>query len=470
MSVLKAVWQVLKDGGEDLGSMPTGCHSTRKGVLIGEDPDTLQADDDVVPAAGSDEDDDQLEDSDWQQSKSDESDESSDTEGGGDDEDEGTEDGEGDGTDPETGMPPSADESPEGKEAPTQAGTQTAKRTIDKITEAVTEQVHDQITQDAQVQDDIEQVRAALEDDKSAKNSEIPSEDGVHRVGFVDAPPEAVRLAREVSDTLRQLTDMALPHWQRRTETGRLNVGRFMRRQLGDRLDTMFDRFAQGMQDEVSLDVTILVDTSGSMATATRYIDKVTGRVTQGTTLIDKARQAVWSIQKAVEAAEGDCTVVGFDSTAYLVNQTGRRPHATKMRSLQADGGTKPAAAIRDTWRRVRSVDAAHKVVIVVSDGHWTGDGADVMRDLSTQHGVITVGLMLDNYATEIPVHLSHLTGKEQVTATEYYRRGVESRAKGLGCTYYIATDDCRDMVPLFKKLVSTEMEKAMNQRIGVSA
>ena len=62
LQLLVDIRQCLIDGGEDLDNLPEGCGKGKPGEdLMGDtDPDSLTADDDVIPSAGSDEDDEQL--------------------------------------------------------------------------------------------------------------------------------------------------------------------------------------------------------------------------------------------------------------------------------------------------------------------------------------------------------------------------------------------------------------------------
>ena len=248
---------------------------------------------------------------------------------------------------------------------------------------------------------------------------------------------------------------MALPYWERRVSNGRLNVGRFMTRREGDTFDTMFDRFQDGQQEDVSLDVTILVDTSGSMSDADR----------NGMTLAHQASQAVYAIQKAVEAAEGDCTVIEFNDASHLVSQTGYRPHLTRMKDLAPHGSTDATAAVKDTWMRLRSVEAYHKLVIVVSDGLWRR-GGDVIRDLA-KSGVVTVAVQLDPYYETPPDHIGTRPGEDHDQTRADWLEVRQERAKvasrGMGCEYTMVVEDCREMVPLFETLVVAEMEKALD-------
>ncbi len=90
--------------------------------------------------------------------------------------------------------------------------------------------------------------------------------------------------------------------------------------------------------------------------------------------------------------------MIAFNTNAYLTAQTGTVPSVTHIPYIRANGGTNPSAAIRDTWSRLQGVDAAHKVVVAVTDGDWSG-GSELMHDM-TRNGVITVGVLLGHPQT----------------------------------------------------------------------
>ena len=177
-----------------------------------------------------------------------------------------------------------------------------------------------------------------------------------------------------------------------------------------------------------------------------------------GMTLAHQASQAVYAIQKAVEAAEGDCTVIEFNDSSHLVSQTGSRPSPTKQHTLNPRGGTDPTQAIKDTYVRLRSVEAYHKVVVVVSDGEWHR-GGDVMADLSDT-GVITMSVQLDPMMNTRR-HDNDRDNDDWLASRKERREWLSTQ---MGCEYNIVVEDCRDMVPLFEEVVVSEMEKAMNE------
>ena len=441
IQLLVDIRQCLIDGGEQLENLPTGCAIGKitEDLLGDSEPQTLTADDDVIPSAGSDEDDEQLDEAE-DASEAGEDDADGDADDGGDTD---TGDGDGDepgeaGDDPDMGGPPTADEADTMPDGNSGAG----GPAIDDFVEALEDQINDQINNDPEVKKQVEETRASLEDMTADNQSGLePDDSGYGAMGAMDlATAEAQFLGRNVGMALRRLTDLALPSWVRRVGSGKLNVGRFMNRTVEDGFDTMFDKFEQGHQEEVSLDVTILVDTSSSM----------NDHAGHGKTLADQAAEAVFAIAKGTDEAEGDCTIIEFNDASHLISQTGTIPSLTHQHHLRGRGGTDPTQAIMDTYVRLRSVEAYHQVVIVVTDGEWHR-GGDVMADLA-ETDVVTMAVQLD------PRHGS-ITDPE---ATANRRITKTRQAERMGCEYNITVADCRDMVPLFEEVVVSEMEKAM--------
>lgn len=347
----------------------------------------------------------------------------------------------------------------------------------------INESVRKALAHDAGVRRDLSDVKQSLEGNRKArstlghesKDPHRPSEIGAgtgsrnrHKKDqWIPASPQTRRMAREVSEHLRTLVDETLPQWSRRVEMGKLNVGRFMRREVGDPLDTMFDRFQQGMQDDVSLDVSIMVDVSSSMGWAPQLGPSpkdANGMPTTWPATIVPAAEAVWAIRRAVEAAEGDCTVYGFDNSGYIIHDTGRRPDADNVFVPQVGGGTDPTELIGELWQRLPAVQARHKIVIAVTDGQWRS-GGQAMKELA-ERGVVTVGVVLDQNLNVVPGG-NEARSKMEIEQYRAKRRAqAREKIEDMGVTYAEIMDNPHDMVPLFDKVASEVMLRAM-QGVG---
>lgn len=459
---------------------PSGCkpgYDVIGSLDADDDPDpmVLTADDDVVPSAGSAQDTQQLDDAAAAQQEG-EGDQSGSTPAGDSDTDDVSDpspDGNGE-TEGPTGdrTPPAADEAtdlPTGGQV--DPGTGPSGTPQQDAVDTLREQVIDQISTDKQVQADLANMEAAL-DNTGPRQSTLKS---ARDDGYNEVTPETRRLARDVAEHLRRLTHASLPQWLRRTDHGRLNVRRYLTRDVGDSFDTMFDKFEQGLQDEVSLDVTVLVDVSGSMSARVTYLvpaDDVENVTTEeGPKPWERASEAVWAIQQAVEAAEGDCTVIGFDDTSTLISQTGRRA-PSQVRRLVGRGNTDPVEGLRDTWRRLRTVEAANKVVVIITDGYWTREsGGDRLVEDLNQRGVVTVGVQIDPYLNRVEYRGSGMT-PEKATEPARVQAWLEERrtyaqelSEQMGTMYTEIMDDTTKLVPLFERVVAEELIKKMSAR-----
>lgn len=339
-----------------------------------------------------------------------------------------------------------------------------------EIAKRITEHVSQQIDNRLDVSNDLARYKEALEGGKH--ETEIKARE---RGKFGAPPDDVVSAGIGVSREMRRLVDKALPYHERRVDNGRLNVGRYMRRQPFDPLDTMFDRFEQGMQDDISLDVTVLLDLSSSMGTQPRYRDAGGGHpdsdfrpwdlsndvVLELPPLVALASEAVWAIRHATEEAEGECTVLGYNTESMTLAPTGT-PAPKGVEYYQARGGTDPRRALKDTWARLQFSEAAHKVVVCVTDGAWSG-GGETVRGLSMM-GVTTIGVVLaPGYSWPLVGRL----GQDRVSNRQNWirERGTwESLIMGMGTTHNAIVDNPLDMVDLFKKVVAEELESAMDE------
>ena len=362
-----------------------------------------------------------------------------------------------------------------------EGGTGHAKvRTLADLRPWFNEEVRRAMVHDRAVVRDLTDVRKAIEGTK--RHSTLGHKSGENRGGrgdqanlhkedeYMPVRDDVRRIARAVSEHMRHLVDETLPQWNRRVESGKLNVNRYMLREVGDPLDTMFDRFQMGMQDSVSLDVSVLLDVSSSMG----WMPKLgpspkndIGIPTGWPLPIVPAAEATWAIQRAVEAAEGDVTVYAFDRTGYIISPTGRRVHPDNVLVPAVGGGTNPTPVLNELMDRLPGVEAHHRIVVAVTDGSWQGSGEPekVMQALAAR-GVVTIGVLLDPY-------LNVMQGGNEGQTTRRINEWQTKRAaigEGLldkmGVQYGAVMDNCLGMVPLFEQVVTEVMFRAMQ---GVS-
>jgi hypothetical protein len=167
----------------------------------------------------------------------------------------------------------------------------------------------------------------------------------------------ARRLHREVADVLVDLKDANEPGWDRRTNSGRLNVLRVLNPQSDP--DAWFDRYEPGRLDTSDLEIALLVDVSGSMGTE-----------------MYRLAEAIWAVRMTVDDLDGECTVITWDSGPHKVLAApGNRPEPDRMFQPEALGGTNPESALHEAYRLLASSRRAHRLMVVLTDGDWTNGG-----------------------------------------------------------------------------------------------
>lgn len=241
------------------------------------------------------------------------------------------------------------------------AGTPTGSLAA-QITRAAAEQL-------AAEGDDIGNVLDALRSGRGADDSR--GDDSAGR--YVPATDAARRLHHEVSDALLDLKDDTEPAWDRRTDSGRLNVGRLINPAAD--MDELFDRYAPGAMDSTEVELVLLLDVSGSMASR-----------------MGQLGEAAWAIRHAVDDLDGTATVITWDDDEpRIMASAGDRPDG-RMFVPSSGGGTDPTEAIGQAYRLLADSTARHRLVVILTDGRWNSDGrrAEYLVQACNDAGVVT--------------------------------------------------------------------------------
>ena len=290
--------------------------------------------------------------------------------GGGDSADEGTDEGQGD---PGTGKGGDGAENDIDSSTPGQGSSLLGSdSSIRDLTEAIQDAVADML-KDEDVAKDVQDVADALDSPLHEGAS------GVNETCHQVRPTQAQAVvAREVEDAMRDIVDAAEARHLKGVDHGKVNVRRYVTAQRFD-ADSMFDRFEPGQEDEVSIEVVILLDRSGSMDG---------GR-------LKAASAAVWAVQRAVESANGECTVLSYDTQHRIIQNKGdRAPNV--IQQARAGGGTNPTTALVEAYRILRESEAGNRILLSVTDGDWTKGAATV--EALNEHGVTTAMVLIDQY------------------------------------------------------------------------
>jgi hypothetical protein len=162
--------------------------------------------------------------------------------------------------------------------------------------------------------------------------------------------PESVAASRSFGTELEQLRGDYDPYWDRRVNSGRLNVQRYI---TEHDIDEAFDQWELGREDAVDIECVVLLDISGSMDWC-----------------IDNAYQSMWAIKRALDKVNATTTVVAYDTEAYTIYGPDERA-GIQMKYSGSGGGTDPGKAIAYANSVLANSERAIKLLISITDGEW---------------------------------------------------------------------------------------------------
>lgn len=241
------------------------------------------------------------------------------------------------------------------------------------ITEALQEAAQEML-KDEDVRKDLASVGASLGAGKQQTN--VPAS-----FQFVEPREDDIRASLLAADVLRDLRAEIEPGWKRRESSGKLATRRVMGSRYVDP-EEAYDLWSDGEVDEVSTEIVVLLDTSGSMVS---HFTELSG--------------AAWALHQAMDAAEVDLSVYVWGSQHRLFISKDERP--TPMAKRVPDmGGTTPADVLREAWEVLRVSEAEHRICLVMTDGAWYGYEGDRGIELLNEEGIETVLAYFSNSPT----------------------------------------------------------------------
>lgn len=240
------------------------------------------------------------------------------------------------------------------------------------------------------VADDLGNIMDAIDQGRGDEHAEGPGSPGT----FVEATDAARTLHREVADALLDLKDEVEPGWLKRTDSGRLNVRRLLNPTTDS--DELFDRYEPGMLDTAELEVVVLLDVSGSMASN-----------------LHRVGEATWAIRQAVDDLEGRCSVFTWDSGPHAVLADWDDRPDGRMFIPEALGGTNPQSVLHETFRLLAGSATQNRVVVILTDGQWSNRSKcdEVIRSMNAS-GITTVCALIgvngtpDSHACQVFAHI----------------------------------------------------------------
>ena len=226
------------------------------------------------------------------------------------------------------------------------------------------------IMNDESVLADLEQIRDAISADNKVQA-------GLRSLSTTEMPvsAEGHAIAEEFARELNELLCDSDAMWVSHQSTGRVNIKRAMNMGVND-LDTVFDRWDDG-DLAYDIEAVILVDRSSSM-----------------TYQMAQTNESAWAVKRGLESINGDVTVLAFGDSARVIY--GKDELAThQARQFRASGGTEPCDALIEAERILEQSTRTTKMLIMLSDGDWSGDGNKVIARINQIEGAITASVFL---------------------------------------------------------------------------
>ena len=228
--------------------------------------------------------------------------------------------------------------------------------------------------------------------------------------------PDVVSASRSFANELERIKGDNDPGWDRRVESGRLSVARYV---TGADVDECFDQWEMGREDAVDIEAVVLLDTSGSMDWA-----------------LKSSFQSMWAIKRALDKINASTTVLTFGSNAELLYSSDERA-STTMKYTGDGGGTEPKQAVEYAYSVLANSKRAIKVFIPITDGMWynSEDTDNKIRQLR-KAGVLTA--------------LAYVVNPDSLKKDEENLIKIDSH----GCEIATNITNPRDLFTLARKLV----------------
>jgi hypothetical protein len=246
----------------------------------------------------------------------------------------------------------------------------------------------------------------------SAKHIPVPGK--YWRQELRNVLPESVSASRSFGTELEQLRGEYDPYWDRRVNSGRLNVQRYI---TEHDIDEAFDQWELGREDAVDIECVVLLDISGSMDWC-----------------IDNAYQSMWAIKRALDKVNATTTVVAYDTEAYTIYGPEERA-GIQMKYSGSGGGTDPGKAIAYANSVLANSERAIKLLISITDGEW-----------GTTPEIDSTVMRLRNAGV--------LTSLAFISDPKYLKDGATISINNHGHEVAVNITDARDLFSLARRLV----------------
>lgn len=174
---------------------------------------------------------------------------------------------------------------------------------------------------------------------------------------YSNTPSTTIKgVAKRFADELERMRVEADPAWETETPSGRLNIGRAMKRDING-LDRVFDRW-EFNSDNTEIEAVILLDRSGSMYN------------------MNSVCESAWAIKRAVERINGKVAIYSFNHNSRTLYRSDEKANPNVIRAVPSNGGTDPFQALLEAERVFNATTAPTKLMFILTDGEWANDEA----------------------------------------------------------------------------------------------
>lgn len=250
-------------------------------------------------------------------------------------------------------------------------------------------EVLDIVLDDQDIQDDVENLKAAMDDD-SGLSSSLRRRGRTLTEDLQPITPQMLVEADKLKDALRQLWAQMEPGWMYGLAEGnRIDMQRAAQAQTADDYDSIYVDWREGQQENSGLEVVIVPDESWSMCEPIPD-----NRFTEKSTVVSRQ---IWELMYALQEVEARVTVISFSDDAFTMYDREDRVTTKGYIRLVPDSGTNPTYALVEAKRIFTASEMPHKLLITISDGawdHWANQNCpDILRGME---GVVKVAAVID--------------------------------------------------------------------------
>jgi hypothetical protein len=249
------------------------------------------------------------------------------------------------------------------------------------------QEVLSEILDDDQVQEEIDNLRSAM-DDQSALSSTLQKSDNHYQTAVT---MDMVNNSAAVADVLRQIWARMDSGWVYGTSEGsRIDMGRASMARTAEDYDSIYDEWEPGQQENSGMEVVILADQSSS----TRDPMVKGGR--GGPSICAVTSRNIWELMNAMHEIEAAVTVLTFHDYCHTLYDRDDRVNSSGYSVLSPRGGTEPSAALFEARRIFNTSEQPNKLLICLTDGEWPYWSADtITKTLNSMEGEVVRSIIL---------------------------------------------------------------------------